>query len=155
MIMAYPSDYEYGDGRGNGYDYDLGMSNNAMPDEQAKQNAMRARLQLARQELEAKLKAYGKSRETSYEYRGTLVMSYRPMMQFAERQRNGSYFAGNGLRFATEQEARGQAEDLLNRCSAIRLIKLLQFVPTGYRVDLSADEPNYRWDSESHKIVAL
>ena len=74
-----------------------------------------------------------------------MTTSYRPMMQFAERQRDGSYFAGNGLRFATEQEARDQAEDLLNRW----------FVPTGYRVDLSDDEPNYRWDSESHKIVAL
>tara|TARA_R100001244_G_scaffold71636_1_gene57885 strand:+ start:397 stop:933 length:537 start_codon:yes stop_codon:yes gene_type:complete len=28
--MDYPSDYEHGDGRGNGYDYDLGMSNNAL-----------------------------------------------------------------------------------------------------------------------------
>jgi hypothetical protein len=67
------------------------------------------------------------------------------MMQFAERQRDGSYFTGNGLRFATEQEARDQADDLLSRW----------FVPTGYRVELSADEPNYRWDSESHTIVAL
>jgi len=74
-----------------------------------------------------------------------MATSYRPMMQFAERQRDGSYFTGNGLRFATEQEARDQADDLLSRW----------FVPTGYRVELSADEPNYRWDSESHKVVAL
>ena len=74
-----------------------------------------------------------------------MATSYRPMMQFTERQRDGSYFTGNGLRFATEQEARDQADDLLSRW----------FVPTGYRVELSADEPNYRWDSESHKVVAL
>jgi len=112
-----------------------------------------ARLQLARQELKERLKTHGKVRETSYKHRGTLVMSYRPMMQFAERrygERDGSYFAGNGLRFATEQEARDQADDLLSR-----LYWFSWFGPTGYRVDLSADEPNYRWDSESHKIVAL
>jgi hypothetical protein len=72
-------------------------------------------------------------------------MSYRPMMQFDERQRDGTYFAGNGLRFATEQEAEGQAQELLTRW----------FVPTGYRVDPSEDKPNYRWDFDRQKSTAI
>ena len=72
-------------------------------------------------------------------------MSYRPMMQFDERQRDGGYFAGNGLRFGTEREAEEQAKDLMSRW----------FVPVGYRIDPSDDEINYRWDYDLHKIFEV
>ena len=72
-------------------------------------------------------------------------MSYRPMMEFDERQRDGSHYVGNGLRFATKQEAEDQAKDLMSRW----------FVPCGYRIDLSTDRPNYRWDSDCQKSVHL
>ena len=72
-------------------------------------------------------------------------MSYRPMMKFDERQSGGSHFAGNGLRFETEAEAAGQARELMTRW----------FVPTGYRVDPSGDKPNYRWDFDRQKSIAI
>ena len=72
-------------------------------------------------------------------------MSYKPMMRFFECQRNGSYFSGNALRFATEQEAEEQARELMTRW----------FVPIGYRVDPSEDRVNYRWDPGLRKIVAV
>ena len=72
-------------------------------------------------------------------------MSYRPMMRFDERQRDGSHYAGNGLRFETEAEAEGQARELMTRW----------FVPSRYRVDPSADKPNYRFDFDSQKSIAL
>jgi hypothetical protein len=72
-------------------------------------------------------------------------MSYRPMMQFDVRQRDGTYFAGNDLRFATETEADEQARELMTRW----------FVPTGYRVDPSEDKPNYRWSFGHQKIIAI
>ena len=65
------------------------------------------------------------------------------MMKFSQRQRNGSYFAGNGLRFGTEAEAEAQAKDLMSRW----------FVPVGYRIDSSEDAVNYRWDCLLHKTV--
>jgi len=72
-------------------------------------------------------------------------MSYRPMMEFKERQRDGSHYAGNGLRFATKEEAEDQAKDLMSRW----------LVPCGYRIDLSPDRPNYKWDSASQKSVYI
>jgi len=71
--------------------------------------------------------------------------SFRPMMEFDARQSDGTYFASNGLRFATQDEAEAQAEELMMRW----------FVPTGYRVEPSKDAPNYRWDSELQKSVSL
>ena len=67
------------------------------------------------------------------------------MMRFDERQRDGSHYAGNGLRFQTEEEAAAQARELMTRW----------FVPCGYRVDHSDDKPNYRWDFESQKSIAI
>ena len=72
-------------------------------------------------------------------------MSYRPMMKFDELQRDGSHYAGNGLRFETEAEAEGQARELMTRW----------VVPSGYRVDPSDDKPNYRWDFDSQKSIAI
>ena len=72
-------------------------------------------------------------------------MSYKPMMKFNQRQRNGSYFTGNGLRFATEQEAEEQAQELMTRW----------FVPVGYRIDSSEDEVNYSWDFDLFKIIPV
>jgi hypothetical protein len=71
--------------------------------------------------------------------------SYRPMMKFDERQNDGSHFAGNGLRFESEAEAAAQARELMTRW----------FVPCGYRVDPSLDKPNYRWDFDKQKTVAI
>ena len=72
-------------------------------------------------------------------------MSYRPMMRFDEIQHDGSHYAGNGLRFETEAEAEGQARELMTRW----------FVPNGYRVDPSDDKPNYRFDFDSQKSIAI
>ena len=72
-------------------------------------------------------------------------MSYKPMMEFSQRQRNGSYFAGNGLRFGTEAEAEAQAKDLMSRW----------FVPVGYRIDSSDDKVNYSWDFDLFKTTLL
>ena len=71
--------------------------------------------------------------------------SFRPMMKFDARQSDGTYFAGNGLRFATQDEAQAQAEELMMRW----------FVPTGFRVEPSEDAPNYRWDSKLQRSVSL
>jgi hypothetical protein len=67
------------------------------------------------------------------------------MMRFDERQRDGSHYAGNGLRFETEAEAAGQARELMTRW----------FVLDGYRVDSSRDKPKYRWDFDNHKSIAI
>ena len=72
-------------------------------------------------------------------------MSYRPLMQFTECQRDGGYFVGNGLRFGTEAEAEAQANDLMSRW----------FVPIGYRIDPSEDAVNYSWDYALSKSVAV
>ena len=72
-------------------------------------------------------------------------MSYRPMMKFDERQLDGSHYAGNGLRFATKQEAEYQATELMSRW----------FVPCGFRIDVSSDRPNYTWDSDRQKSVPI
>ena len=54
-------------------------------------------------------------------------MSYRPMVHV------GSEWAGNGLRFATHQEAEQSARDLMDRWLLV----------VGYRVDESDDPVNY------------
>lgn len=46
-------------------------------------------------------------------------------------------WAGNGLRFATEQEARESVADLMRRW----------WLVTDTRIVQSADPPNYRWDN--------
>ncbi len=74
-----------------------------------------------------------------------MTKSYRPMMKFSETQNDGSQYAGNALRFATEHEAEASASDLMNRW----------FVPIGWRVDVSDDAPNYRWDETTQKIIAI
>ncbi len=71
--------------------------------------------------------------------------SFRPMMKFDVRQSDGTYFAGNGLRFATQDEATAQAEELMTRW----------FIPIGYRVDPSEDTPNSRWSSNLQKSIHL
>ena len=72
-------------------------------------------------------------------------MSYKPMMKFSRRQRDGGYFVGNGLRFGTEAEAEAQAKDLMSRW----------FVPVGYRIDSSDDKVNYSWDFDLFKTTLL
>jgi hypothetical protein len=71
------------------------------------------------------------------------MKSFRPMMKFNTRQSDGTFFAGNGLRFATQAEAEAQAKELLTRW----------FVPIDYRVDPSEDAPNYRWDFKTQKSI--
>ena len=58
-------------------------------------------------------------------------MSYRPMVYV------GGGWAGNGLRFATEEEARASACDLFSRWTLCE----------DYRADQSDDEVNYVWDN--------
>lgn len=57
-------------------------------------------------------------------------MSYRPMVS------TGGAFAGNGLRFATREEAEASARDLYSRWTLC----------VDYRVDESDDPVNYAWD---------
>ena len=71
--------------------------------------------------------------------------SFRPMMKFDTCQPDGTYFVGNGLRFATQDEAASQAEELMTRW----------FIPIGYRVDPSKDAPNYWWSSKLQKSIHL
>ena len=68
------------------------------------------------------------------------MKSYRPMMKISYTE-----FAGNGLRFTTNEEASAQAEELMRRWT----------VPIGYRVDPSEDAPNYRWDFKIQKSIHL
>jgi hypothetical protein len=49
----------------------------------------------------------------------------------------GGGWAGNGLRFATEEEARASACDLFSRWTLCE----------DYRADQSDDEVNYVWDN--------
>lgn len=57
-------------------------------------------------------------------------MSYRIMFEFS-----GQPDAGNAQRFATENEARGSAKDRF----------MAWTMPTGFRVEESADPVNYQW----------
>lgn len=59
-------------------------------------------------------------------------MSYRPMVYVQGE------WAGNGLRFATEEEARANARDLMRRW----------FLVDDVRVDESTDEVNYAWTDQ-------
>jgi hypothetical protein len=64
-------------------------------------------------------------------------MSYRPMVYV------GGGWAGNGLRFATEEEARASACDLYSRWTLCE----------DYRADPSDDEVNYVWDNGLKEVV--
>lgn len=57
------------------------------------------------------------------------MSSFRPMVLVEGK------WSGNGLRFATREEAERQGRDLLARW----------FVPTDSRADPSDDAPNYRY----------
>lgn len=65
------------------------------------------------------------------------MMSYRPMVYV------GGGWAGNGLRFATEEEARASACDLYSRWTLCE----------DYRADESDDEVNYVWDNGLKEVV--
>lgn len=73
------------------------------------------------------------------------MKSFRPMLKFDTRRSDGTYFTGNGLRFATQAEAEAHAKDVLTRW----------FVPIDYRTDPSEDAPNYRWDFKLQKSIHL
>ena len=64
-------------------------------------------------------------------------MSYRPMVYV------GGGWAGNALRFATEEEARASACDLYSRWTLCE----------DYRADPSDDEVNYAWDNGLKEVV--
>ena len=64
-------------------------------------------------------------------------MSYRPMVYV------GGGWAGNGLRFATEEEARASACDLYSRWTLCE----------DYRADPSDDPVNYVWDNGLKEVV--
>jgi hypothetical protein len=64
-------------------------------------------------------------------------MSYRPMVYVQGE------WAGNGLRFATEEEARASACDLFSRWSLV----------SDYRADESDDEVNYAWENGLKEVV--
>lgn len=57
-------------------------------------------------------------------------MSYRPMVQVSGK------WAGNGARFATEEEAAASARDLMSRWTLVG----------GYGAEYSEDPVNYAWD---------
>ena len=64
-------------------------------------------------------------------------MSYRPMVYVQGE------WAGNRLRFATEEEARAAAHDLWCRWTLC----------TDWRADESDDEVNYAWDKGLKEVV--
>ena len=57
-------------------------------------------------------------------------MSYRPMVQVSGK------WAGNGARFATEDEATASARDLMSRWTLVE----------NYGAEHSEDPVNYAWD---------
>ena len=57
-------------------------------------------------------------------------MSYRPMVQVSGK------WAGNGARFATEDEAAASARDLMSRWTLVE----------NYGAEYSEDPVNYAWD---------
>lgn len=57
-------------------------------------------------------------------------MSYRPMVQVSGK------WAGNALRFATEEEATASARDLMSRWTLVE----------NYGAEYSEDPVNYAWD---------
>jgi hypothetical protein len=64
-------------------------------------------------------------------------MSYRPMVYVQGE------WAGNGLRFATSDEALASAQNLMARW----------FLVDDIRVDESNDEVNYAWDEGLKEVV--
>jgi hypothetical protein len=64
-------------------------------------------------------------------------MSYRPMVYV-----QGAW-AGNGLRFATSDEAEASARNLMARW----------FLVDDIRVDESEDEVNYAWENGLKEVV--
>jgi hypothetical protein len=64
-------------------------------------------------------------------------MSYRPMVYVQGE------WAGNGVRFATPEEAEGAARNLAARW----------FLVDDIRVDESEDEVNYAWDNGLKEVV--
>jgi hypothetical protein len=64
-------------------------------------------------------------------------MSYRPMVYVQGE------WAGNGLRFATSDEALASAQNLMARW----------FLVEDVRVDMSDDEVNYVWDNGLKEVV--
>jgi hypothetical protein len=64
-------------------------------------------------------------------------MSYRPMVYVQGE------WAGNGLRFATSDEALASAQNLMARW----------FLVDDVRVDESNDEVNYAWDEGLKEVV--
>jgi hypothetical protein len=64
-------------------------------------------------------------------------MSYRPMVYVQGE------WAGNGLRFATSDEALASAQNLMARW----------FLVDDVRVDASDDEVNYAWDGGLKEVV--
>lgn len=67
-------------------------------------------------------------------------MSFKPTVSTD----NGGRFYDNALRFATREEAEGNAKDLFSRWVLVR----------EWRVEESTDPVNYRWDP-SAGLVAL
>jgi hypothetical protein len=63
-------------------------------------------------------------------------MSYRPMFLVSGK------WAGNALRFATQEEAAQSAVELMGRW----------FLPEDYRVDESPDAVNYGFDPERGNV---
>jgi hypothetical protein len=64
-------------------------------------------------------------------------MSYRPMVYVQGE------WAGNGLRFATSDEAEASARNLMARW----------FLVDNIRVDESEDEVNYAWENGLKEVV--
>jgi hypothetical protein len=64
-------------------------------------------------------------------------MSFRPMVYVQGE------WAGNGLRFATSEEAEASARNLMARW----------FLVDDIRVDESDDEVNYAWDNGLKEVV--
>ncbi len=64
-------------------------------------------------------------------------MSYRPMVYVQGE------WAGNGVRFATSDEAEASARNLMARW----------FLVDDIRVDESDDEVNYAWDNGLKEVV--
>lgn len=63
-------------------------------------------------------------------------MSYRPMVQVSGK------WAGNGVRFATEDEAMASARDLMSRW----------FLVENYGAESSEDPVNCAWDQERGNV---
>lgn len=67
---------------------------------------------------------------------GGVTVSFRPMVS------TGGEFAGNALRFATQEEALASALNLYQRWTLC----------VDYRADESDDPVNYRWDTERGNV---